>query len=47
MIVKCTIPKGTHYYCGIQGGPGQNHHELMLGEWAYASKRLIINGIVE
>ena len=43
MIVKCTIPKGTHYYCGIQGAPEQDHRILMeLGEWAYASKRLKI-----
>ena len=48
MIVKCTIPKGTHYYIGIQGAPEQNHRVLMeLGELAYASKRLVINEIVE
>lgn len=48
VIVKCTIPKGTNYYNGIQGDSQQDHLMMMeMGEFAYASKRLIINEIVE
>ena len=47
MIAKCTIPKGTQYYEGIQGSPFQDHDEIMRnGEYAYASKQLIINDII-
>lgn len=48
MVVKCTIPKGTHYYYGIQGSPEEDHNTIMqYGEYAYASKKLIINDIID
>lgn len=48
MIVKCTIPKGTYYYDGIQGSPEEDHDLMMqYGEYTYASKQLIINDIID
>ena len=48
MIVKCTIPKGTQYYEGFQASPFQDHDDIMEnGQYAYASKQVIINDIID